>query len=186
MKCELCGLNEVSIEVKQVLNDDFQELHICSECAALKGIKSPIDLAGMLLGGGLLGDGMLAFGDAPDGHPDAGRRAEETLSCPVCHMRAKDFRSASRLGCGHCYETFGTLLQPMILSMQRATEYKGKQPAQKDVRDALGSLTVQLERAIREEAYEDAARLRDQIRVLQLADACLAGGGTRQEELQAP
>ncbi|HAS83860.1 MAG TPA: hypothetical protein DCS43_14595 [Verrucomicrobia bacterium] len=175
MKCELCGLNDVSIEVKQVLNDDFQELHICSECAALKGIKSPLDLAGMLLGGGLLG-----FGDVTDGRSDAESRADDALSCPVCHMRGKDFRTSSRLGCGYCYETFVDLLQPMILSMQRATEYRGKQPAQKDVRDALGSLTAQLERAIQKEAYEDAARLRDQIRVLELADACLAGEG-RQE-----
>lgn len=164
MKCEFCHLNEACVEVQQISDGSLREVHMCADCAAAKGFKPPADLAGLLVGGGLFPHG----GDEPE--PAA---AESTVGCPVCHMRAADFRKTSRLGCAQCYETFAGLLKPMLESMHRATVYAGKQPVREDVRNELKGLKAGLAKAIRAEAYEEAAGLRDRIRVLELADVCL-------------
>lgn len=164
MKCEFCHVNEACVEVQQITDGSLREVHMCADCAAAKGLKSPVDLAGLLISGGLFPLG----GDEPE-------VPESTAGCPVCHMRAADFRKTSRLGCAHCYETFAGLLKPMLESMHRATVYEGKQPVREDVRGELSGLKASLAKAIRAEAYEEAAGLRDRIRVLELADACLDG-----------
>jgi len=166
MKCEFCHVNEACVEIQQIADGSLREVHMCAECAAKKGFKSPEDLAGLLLGGGL----FPIDGDGPD--PEV---ADSAAGCPVCHMRAADFRKTSRLGCEHCYEAFAELLQPMLESMHRATVYEGKQPVREDVRGEISGLKSSLAKAIRAEAYEEAAGLRDRIRVLELADACLDG-----------
>ena len=169
MKCELCHVNEACIEVKQIADGTVREAHLCGECAAQKGFKSPEDLAGLLIGGGLFPFGTGAGGDGAR-EADAG---ESALSCPGCHMRAADYRKTSRLGCGRCYETFAALLEPVIVSMQRSVGHKGKHPVREDVREELNGLKTRMEGAIRKEAYEEAASLRDRIRVLELAKTCL-------------
>jgi len=166
VKCEFCHVNEACVEVQQITDGCLREVHMCAGCAAAKGFKSPVDLAGLLIGGGLFPLG----GDEPELAVP-----ESTAGCPVCHMRAADFRKTSRLGCAHCYETFAGLLKPMLESMHRATVYEGKQPVREDVRGELSGLKASLAKAIRAEAYEEAAGLRDRIRVLELADACLDG-----------
>ncbi len=166
MKCEFCHVHEACVEVQQITAGSLREVHMCAECAAAKGFKPPADLAGLLIDGGLFPHG----GDEPE--PAA---AETAAVCPVCHMRAADFRKTSRLGCAQCYETFAGLLKPMLESMHRATAYAGKQPVREDVRSELKRLKTGLAKAIRAEAYEEAAGLRDRIRVLELADVCLDG-----------
>ncbi len=168
MKCELCHVNDACIEVKQVAEDVCREVHLCEECAAQKGLKTTGDLAGLLMGGGLF---PLAEGEADAASP-AGDLA--LPGCPGCHMRASDFRKTGRLGCGRCYETFAALLEPMIYTMQRAaSRHQGKHPVRTDVQKELKGLKIRLDQAIRKEAFEEAAGLRDRIRVLELADICL-------------
>ncbi len=167
MKCEICHFNEACIEVKQIVDGSVREAHLCGECAAHKGFKSPEDLASLLMGdvglAPLIGDG-----------DDAGTGSEPGFgSCPGCHMRAADFRKSGRLGCGRCYETFSALLAPMLVSMQRATGHAGKRPARLDVQRELEGLRHRLDEAVRREGFEEAAGLRDRIRVLELAAFCL-------------
>ena len=164
MKCEFCHLNEACVEVQQITDGALREVHMCAECAAAKGLNSPVDLAGMLLGGDLFPQGADAPGEA---------KAENAVGCPVCHMRASDFRKTSRLGCAQCYETFADIIKPMLESMHRATVYAGKQPVREDVRSEISGLKAALARAIKAEAYEEAAALRDRINILELADACM-------------
>lgn len=165
MKCECCHVNDSCVEIKQITDGSLHELHLCAECAAEKGLKSPEDLAGMLLEGD--------FFPFDTGLRDADRSGTHPASCPACHMQAADFRKTSRLGCGQCYDAFADLLMPMITTMQRSSLYKGKQPVHEALRNELGSLKTQLDAAVCGEAYEEAASLRDRIRVLEVADACL-------------
>jgi len=171
MKCEICHVNEACIELKQITEGSMREAHLCEECAAGKGFKSAAELAGLLIGGGLfpLADGE---SDTHDLAVDA-----KTPGCPGCHMRAADFRKTSRLGCGQCYETFSAILEPMIASMQKSDIHRGKHPVREDVRHELNRLRTCLEGAIRKEDYEEAAALRDRIRVLELAGVCMGAPG---------
>lgn len=158
MKCEICNANEASIEVKQLADGDLREVHLCVECAAKHGLKSPGDLAAFFLGDG-------------DGVPFE-KDVEPSLSCPACHMRLSDFRKTSRLGCAQCYDAFAVFLRPMLDTMQLSVVHKGKKPVREDVKNEVKSMRTRLACAVKDEAYEKAAVLRDQIRVLEMAEAC--------------
>jgi protein arginine kinase activator len=88
-------------------------------------------------------------------------------SCPVCGLSFADVRSTGRLGCANCYTAFKRGLLPLLDKIHGQTEHRGKVPAQAHRRQERQRQVVELRRrlneAIQKEAYEDAARLRDEI-----------------------
>jgi len=103
------------------------------------------------------------------GVPDAAGDGEAVgKTCPHCHMRGCDFRKTGRLGCARCYETFEAELAPMLAAMHKGMHHVGKKPHHLGVaQDKAGErekLKAQLAAAVRDELYEEAARLRDLLR----------------------
>ncbi len=86
-------------------------------------------------------------------------------ACPLCGLEFMEFRAKGRLGCPNDYQTFTSGLAGMFQELQGATRHVGKTPKR-----GLGQgqlrlrLRAQLRRAVERENYEEAARLRDQIR----------------------
>ena len=82
------------------------------------------------------------------------------------------------MGCACCYETFAAELGEVMQRMQHGITHRGKQPRaavkrirhQEQVRiknsNRLEMLTNRLKEAVAEERYEEAARLRDQIKLV--------------------
>lgn len=98
------------------------------------------------------------------------RSAAET-ACPKCGMTLGEFRAKGRLGCPHDYEFFRRYLDPLLQRMHNAASHVGRLPGVDD-REALrmqrlSELRQRLEVAVREEQYENAARLRDQLQDLE-------------------
>ena len=154
MLCESCQQHEATIHVTQVIEGQSRELHLCEDCAEATGLnmQSVMQLPELL------------FGMA-----DAGTESKGSdRSCPRCHLRGSDFKKSGRLGCPHCYEAFSQELQPMLRSMHRGLIHTGKAPArERKAREALfrlETLRKQLDEAVKKEAFEEAARLRDLIR----------------------
>lgn len=89
-------------------------------------------------------------------------------SCPACHLRGRDFKKNARLGCPNCYETFAPELAPMLEAMHKGPRHTGKIPESRrrglEQEGLCLRLRKQLEEAIRDEKYEEAARLRDQLK----------------------
>lgn len=159
--CDECGQREASIHLTKILNDQKVEKHLCAECAREKGefnlIVGPhMSISSMLSG---------LFGR------EAGATKTPGVRCEVCGMTFNDFGKAGRLGCGNCYTRFEERLDPVMRSIHGSNEHQGKVPkrAQGAVnrRKEIDSLRAQLEQAIRAEAYEHAAVLRDKIRDLE-------------------
>jgi len=76
-----------------------------------------------------------------------------------------------QLGCSNCYKTYGDRLVPLLRRLHGNIQYNGKFPSR-----AFGSIKIsreieklkeQLNIAIKNEEYEKAAILRDQIRNLE-------------------
>lgn len=155
MLCETCKQREATVHLTQVVDDSVKKVHLCMECAAQSGldIQGPVSISDLLMGMGQ----ALETGK----EPPAGER-----SCPRCHMRSSDFKKTGRLGCPDCYESFAAELKPLIKGMHRSEQHIGKTPgggvetwAGADVK----ALQRELEKAVGEEKYEEAARLRDRI-----------------------
>ena len=96
------------------------------------------------------------------------------IKCPACAFTYNDFKKVGRLGCGECYDAFKKQLTPLLKRIHSADRHVGKVPltAGKTVKDTrnLQDLRIKMEKAIQFEEFEEAARLRDQIKELEKKD----------------
>jgi protein arginine kinase activator len=92
------------------------------------------------------------------------------LKCPRCGFTQADFKKAGRLGCSDCYATFSEGLEGLLKTMHKGTRHIGKVPRalqqSRDVAERLKALQKQLSKAIAGEDFEQAALLRDEIRLM--------------------
>lgn len=161
MKCQLCG-KSATVHLTEIINDQMTELHLCEECAKDKGIAGlgqPFGLQDLLAG-------LVDFGAAA---PTTDTKT--ALICPNCKMRYEDFRKSGRLGCSQCYEIFKENLSPLLKKVHGAVQHIGKGPSIDgdgfDAKKQLQELHLKLQTAIQSEAFEEAARLRDEIKQLE-------------------
>ena len=92
------------------------------------------------------------------------------LTCPDCGMKFMEFRAGGRLGCPHDYRVFGRGLLPLGPAGPRRDPARGQGGPPPTGAGHRLRLRTQLREAIAREDYEEAARLRDQLR-LKDADA---------------
>lgn len=99
-----------------------------------------------------------------------------TLACPGCHCTWQQLNQASHLGCPDCYRCFRQPIEGALARLHGQTTHQGRRPQRakggEEVAppsENLGRAWIkdQLDRAVAEERYEDAARLRDQLRALE-------------------
>ena len=81
----------------------------------------------------------------------------------------KTFRAIAKtglVGCEKCYETFRKELAPTLRKMHGATSHKAREnTAEKaDPKAEIKALREKMSKAVKEENFEEAARLRDEIK----------------------
>jgi len=160
MVCDICGKNEATVHLTEIINNEVTKLHLCEECARAKAseMEEHFGLAELL-------GGLADFGT----QLESGEMTK--LKCPNCGFTYMDFKKVGRLGCGECYDAFRKNLTPLLKRIHGSEQHYGKAPikAQKvvKVRDDIQELKALLEKAIMMEEFEEAARLRDQIKELE-------------------
>lgn len=160
MLCNLCNKNPATVHLTEIIDEQMNELHLCEECARQKSaaMEQQFGLSDLLAG-------MAEF-DKP-----ASAKEKETsanLKCSSCGLSYADFKKIGRLGCGECYNAFRKYLGPLLKRIHGSIQHTGKSPLKVtkvlkkkiDLQDLRNSL----QKAIEDEAFEEAARLRDQIR----------------------
>jgi protein arginine kinase activator len=154
LKCSHCN-NPATVHLTQIVNNKIIKVDLCESCAQAKGVTDPegFSLADLLTKNQLV--------------PES---SEPRISCPDCGLTTADFRRTGRLGCATCYQSFVPLLKPVLEDMHAGTAHKGKVPQVALVRQntaaELQALEDALQCAIAKEAYEDAAKYRDQIHAI--------------------
>lgn len=144
--------------------DDHARQHLTSPEAPEPSASSMSDLAGTLIKGPSAGTGGSREPSPADRH-----------TCPVCQITFLEFRNSGRLGCPHDYEVFRDELMPLLENIHEDTRHCGKVPRRaprsSQHQTELIELRNRLKRAIAAEDYEEAAKLRDQIKVLEQEQA---------------
>ena len=98
-------------------------------------------------------------------------------------MTYETFRKTGLLGCADCYKEFREPLEKLIMSIHANTQHTGRVPGglakRVSLKATVDQLKAKLVNAIAAEEYEEAARLRDQIRALkqQLEEEVECHGG---------
>ncbi len=168
MLCESCKQTQATVHLTEIVNDQMTELHLCEACANQKGtqVESHFGLADLL-------SGLADFSKTQEPEEVTGK------SCPTCGMTYDDFRKVGRLGCSQCYVTFKRALGGLLKRIHGSPIHLGKSPIGlikpikgkpmdvKEIKSELTELRRKLERAIEKEEFEEAAKLRDQIRRLE-------------------
>ena len=157
MQCSICKIKPATVHLTQIVGEKMQKLDLCEDCAKAKGVNDPAGFP--------LSDLMLGLGAAQEIEQAAG--AVE-LKCPRCGFTQADFKKSGRLGCPECYKTFSEGLSGLLKTMHKGTRHVGKAPeamrASRETADRLKTLQKKLAKAIESENFEEAARLRDEIK----------------------
>ena len=160
MLCMLCQKKEARVHLTDVKEGKIKKVDLCEDCAKAKNIEDPAGFA--------LADLLLGLGASEELAGPATEGAE--LVCSGCGFTQADFKKSGRLGCPACYETFKDGLQGILKTMHKGTRHTGKVPRAlaigREIQDRLKSLQRSLDEAVAVEDYEQAARLRDQIKAL--------------------
>ncbi|MBM3250010.1 MAG: hypothetical protein FJZ09_04100 [Candidatus Omnitrophica bacterium] len=157
MLCDICGKSNATVHLTEIVDDQMTELHLCDECARQKSaaMEQQFGLSDLLAG-------MVQGGKTEK----AGEAVK--VKCPNCGLTYADFRKIGRLGCSDCYTAFKKYLAPLLKRIHGSSQHFGKSPARvtRVIRKKvdLQELRMKLARAIEMEAFEEAAKLRDQIR----------------------
>ena len=158
--CSICKekpatifLSNISAENKKV------DMDLCDACAKAKGVDDP---AALLIASA---DLMLGLGVSQEMEQSSGG---VEIKCPRCGFTQADFKKSGRLGCPECYKTFAEGLEGLLKTMHKGTRHAGKVPEalreSREQADRLKSLQKKLDKAIKEEDFEQAAQLRDEIK----------------------
>ena len=157
MICERCQQKTASVHLQQIINGKKTEQHLCKECASQ--FEMPISLEQFFQG----------FLDSFASSPQAAE-----VNCPECGFSFKRFKDSGRLGCKACYPAFSDELTLLLKQLHGSSKHQGKFP--KKAGTALLSmrrietLRHHLNKAVESEEYEEAARLRDEIRQLEAGE----------------
>lgn len=155
MLCQGCGQRQATVQVSRIVQGQKRSDYLCDLCASAASQEAD-PRWGKFFDPLLPGPSL--FGYSP---PFRGKPAG--LICPSCGETERELKESGLLGCEQCYQTFASLLDPVFRRVQGHTRHL-EAPAKEDSREGLGELRLRLDRAIRDEAYEEAARIRDQIR----------------------
>jgi protein arginine kinase activator len=157
--------------MQQFLNGQKVELHLCQECAFK--IDNPEMLVSLesIFKGFLdqLNTKYFAPGTAPGAKKHTVRPPAKV--CSRCGMTFNKFKTGGRLGCDVCYISFAKEVEALLKNVQGSTRHEGKYPRRMGAgilnKRQVSELRAQLKKSVEDENYEEAARLRDEIRTLE-------------------
>lgn len=187
MKCSNCGENDATMKFVQIINGIKNELFLCEECSQEMGLEDidlniPMDFSSFIdeLFDNYNEDELLAaLTDTP----------EEV--CRNCGLTYEEFVKSGKLGCVNCYDVFKDRIDLITKNIQGTSNHVGRklegnsnnkfEIKNNEILSKLNDsekinnkdeyniniLKDKLKKAVSEEKYEEAAKIRDEIKKLQ-------------------
>ena len=164
MKCNVCGQKDANVKIVKVINGEKTVTHLCEDCAKTHGdisfSQQSFNLSNLI--SDFFSSGFTNSQFSLDNNE---------IKCNKCGLTWRGFQNKSRLGCSECYETFKEQLLPLIRRMHGNALHQGQIPKTKEPnlikQKQLKDKKIKLQEAILEERYEDAAKFRDEIKILE-------------------
>ena len=177
MLCQNCGKNEANFRYTQIINGVKKEMNLCEECAHKLGvgeinINMPIDFSNF-------------FVDLLNEYEDSGFMPTLALpkvqKCDKCGLTFDDFIETGKFGCDNCYRAFEQRIDPILKRLHGNSNYVGRSVKKISAKNEINKtkekldsknekieqLKKELKQKIKEEKYEDAAKIRDEIKKLE-------------------
>ena len=151
--CDECGINPANIHLTQVMQNETHISNLCEECARKKGINVTLNEQTVEVS-------SRKIIPIPD------------KTCKQCGCTYALFRLKGWLGCSHCYQAFEKEIDELLLQMHGSLVHKGKRytththAAPQALNNEMKRLRQELAVAIKNEAFEQAATIRDAIQTI--------------------
>ncbi len=186
MLCQRCGKRQATVFFSKTVGNETTQAHLCEVCAQEQsqayGGLNPLAFNPFAA----LSDFLNSFMNWNEGaitEVNSGRAGSVAVDpqaqCPYCGYQLSTFRQNGRLGCTKCYEAFKGMLDPLIASIHgnvRHVEEVGEEGGKSESERVMAKspenpsakeLRKKIEEAIKAEKYEEAARLRDEVKKLE-------------------
>lgn len=178
MLCENCKKREANVRYSENINGVKKELHLCEECSRNLGITDKMDFKMPTLDFSNFFGSFLEDFSTPDFMPLLNEVKQ--VECESCGSTFDDIINTGRYGCANCYDVFEDRMDPILKKLQGSNKHNGRlgkisnnkkkyekteNTKKSDInKSKLEELQEQLKKAIKEERYEDAAKIRDEIK----------------------
>ena len=188
MLCSNCGKHEANVHYTHVVNGEKTEYNLCDECAKKLGIDE-MDFSMPISFSNFISD----FFEEESLLPSFS--GNMITKCPKCGLTYDEFAKNGKFGCGDCYETFADRIESVLKNLHGSAKHRGRAPqrlaektsklTEKDEQENKNDIKVEnkplvdktmeqidklnndIKLAIKEERYEDAAKIRDEIKKLE-------------------
>jgi len=163
MLCEKCNQKPAVVFYKQTINGVTSSYNLCKNCASITGTQTGT--------GAPLNDLLKSFMLVKPPSP----HAQIKTTCNFCRYTFDMIATSGKVGCAQCYTTFAPQLSASLRRIHGDRIYKDfaplpptpATPPSPPQINPINELRVQLKFAIATENYEQAATLRDQIKLLE-------------------
>jgi protein arginine kinase activator len=160
--CQRCQKEAASVHVTEINAQGAKaETHLCEECAKKNGVP-PVPAPSV----------FALFKELMEKTNTVSRTRDR--QCPQCGMTFGEFKTKGRFGCPHDYEVFLSRVIPLLERIHGSSEHVGESDAAAAVQQVSDTAATELKRlrkdllrVIKNEEYEEAARIRDRIQTLE-------------------
>ena len=166
MLCEKCKKAEAVTHIRQNINGELTEMHLCENCASeitgsfenhygklFSDFGFGLDsMLGSIFGQDFLSENLLS---------------KPEQKCEMCGSTISAIRKSGNVGCSECYRTFREELMPLIQRIHGKTVHSGKIPESAEgeisLKNKIAELEKELKKAVDEQNFEKAVEIRDEI-----------------------
>jgi len=171
MICKNCNKNEATFHYTEIINGIKKEIALCDECRNKLGISS-LDF-NIPLG---IPDFFSDFFEESSFLPEI--EEVKKVKCKDCGITYDEFIDGGRVGCSNCYTTFENKLDAILKNIHGSNFHKGRilnspkikkqtNIEQHSKSNEIQELKNKLKELVKEEKYEEAAKIRDEIKKLE-------------------
>lgn len=168
MICQECGSKPATLHFTKIVNGEKTEFRLCESCAREKGEFIPGTPNGFSIH--QLLSGLMDFEPSTAGAGGLGQQ-QTSKRCENCGLTYAQFRKLGRFGCSSCYTYFADQLDSIFKRVHGNTVHIGKVPKRAGglirYKREAEQLKRKLKTLIEREEFEEAAKVRDEIRELE-------------------
>ena len=161
MLCDKCKKSEACYHSTLVVNGEVKSTHLCEDCAIKEGVFNTVRTS--IFDEFKTLTSFLGFDDFDD------------KVCPNCNWTLRQFKKLGKLGCGECYSAFEQEIEDIVKRIQPYTQHNSdniefnvqNEKVEMSKKQKLVNLKSELQKAIKEERYEDAGVINKEIKQLE-------------------
>ncbi|ADQ15369.1 UvrB/UvrC motif-containing protein [Halanaerobium hydrogeniformans] len=164
MLCDNCQETDAVVHLTRIINGEKEEIHLCEDCAK-KSNKFNLDSFDNISFQSML-SAVLNDNKSSD-NSFMHNKLNNNKKCNSCALNYHEFTKSGEFGCADCYLEFEDDLETLFKRIHGNKRHTGKRPAnieeKKEYQEEINRLKAEMESAVEEERFEDAAEIRDKI-----------------------